>query len=161
MKIKYQAYALTEILVIMVVLTAMISLSIKPLRSIISEIPDSARVCRIQTKTDTILMQLKNDVEKSSRIVDFKANTLTLDQSGVSINYVLNDGQITRKPGLENQDTEDIWNLTDIRIEGSLWTQKGVPYALELTTWSRQESRGKEREAFRQSMVFFVKGSQE
>ncbi len=65
MNTKHRAYALTEMLVIIVVLTVLMGLSIRPMRTLISEIPRSARVCQTLNTTTKVLEQLKNDITQA------------------------------------------------------------------------------------------------
>ena len=46
MKTKRRAYALTEMLVIIVMVAVLMGLFVRPFRTMISEIPRSARVCQ-------------------------------------------------------------------------------------------------------------------
>ena len=160
MNIKHRAYALTEMLVIIVVLVVLMSLSVRPMRTLISEIPRSARVCQTLNGTTQALEQLKNDIEQATRIRGLKDGVLTLEQNDGPVRYTLADGQITRRPGLHRSDAEFTWHLPDVRIETNLWNRNNQPYAFELTTWNQQTVLGREQARFKQTVVFFKKGQQ-
>jgi hypothetical protein len=157
MNIKHRAYALTEMLVIITALMVLISLSVKPLRTFMSEIPRSARVCQSLNATQKALKQVKKDIEQSTQIVTLQDDTLILEYSDTQITYILTDGTITRRPGLNPQDDEYTWQLPNIRLTADLWSQNNKPNALELMTWNQQTVLGKEQKQFKQSMVFFQK----
>ena len=80
MKTKHRAYALTEMLVIIAAIVVLMALSARPLRTLISEIPRSARACQSFNTTSSFLKQLKKDVEISTRIVKLDNGILELEQ---------------------------------------------------------------------------------
>ncbi len=158
MKTKYRAYALTEILVIIIMVVVLMTLSTKPLHTLISEIPRSARACQSFNTTSSFLKQLKKDVEQSTRIVKLDNGLLELEHISGPVTYTLDDGNVTRRPGLNSSDAQYSWKLPNIRIESKLWNQDDFPYAVEVTTSNRQTVLGKEQTRFRQTTVFFNKG---
>ncbi|MEN8128105.1 MAG: hypothetical protein ABFR90_09915 [Planctomycetota bacterium] len=160
MNTKHRAYALTEILVIIVMLVVLMSLSVRPLRALVSEIPRSARVCQALNGTTKALRQLRNDIEQSVRIGDFKDGALTLEHNDGPIRYSFADGQITRRPAMNDPSAEYTWQIPDLKIEAKLWSRNDQPYAVELTTWNQQKTSGREQISFKQTTVFFQKGKQ-
>lgn len=158
MNTKHRAYALTEMLVIIVILIVLVSLSVRPLRTMVSEIPRSARICQTLNGTTKALDQLRNDVERASRIASLTDGVLTLEHPDGPIRYSLADGQITRRPGLQRSGAEYTWHLPDVRIETNLWNRNNQPYAVELTTWNQQTALGRVQASFKQTTVFFQKG---
>jgi type II secretory pathway component PulJ len=157
---KHHGYALTEMLVIIVVLMVLMSLSVRPMRTLISEIPHSARVCQTLNTTTKALEQLKNDIEQANHIRGFKEGVLALEQNDGPVSYTLADGQITRRPGLQPSDAEYTWHLPDVKIETHLWNQGIQPCGVELTTWNQQKNLGRDDVRFKQTVVFFKKGQQ-
>jgi type II secretory pathway component PulJ len=160
MKIKRHAYALTEILVIIVILVVLISLTVRPLRMMISEIPRSARVCQTLNTTTKALDQLRDDVERAGRIAGLESGMLTLEQPDGMVRYTLADGQITRRPAMNDASTEYTWQLPHLKTEAKLWSDSEQPYAVELTTWNQQNALGRDDVRFKQTAVFFQKGKQ-
>ncbi len=160
MNAKHRAYSLIELLVILVVVAAMTALSVRPLRTLISEIPRSARICQTLNATTNALKQIKKDVEQATIITGFKDSVLTLQHVVGPVIYTLTDGQITRRPGINEQDAEYTWQLPHLRIETNLWGLDDEYYAVELKTWNQQRMLGKEQCRFKQSTVFFQKGKQ-
>ena len=161
MNTKHRAYALTEMIVIIAMVVAVMALSIRPLRKMISEIPRSARACQTLNKTTQALKQIKQDVERSTQIIALTDNTLTLEHPDGTVTYTLSKGQITRRPGLHPQDDQFIWQLPNVVIETNLWKQNGTPCAVELTTYNQQIVLGREQTSFKQSAVFFQKGGRQ
>ena len=153
-------YTLTEMLVIIVVLVVFMTLSVQPFRTMISEIPRSARVCQTLNGTQKFLGQLRKDVEQSDRIVSLNNSVLELEQGGKTINYMFSDGKIIRNPAMNDLDQNYIWQFPHLNTDTDLWTKNGVPYAVELTTWNQQMMLGKEIIRFKQTTVFFRKGEQ-
>ena len=160
MNTKHHAYALTEMLVIIVILAVVLSLSVRPMRTLVAEIPRSARVCQTMNRATKALDQLKNDIERANRITGLKDGMLRLEQCDGPISYMLTDGQITRRPAMNDSDTEYTWQLPNIKTEVRLWNKNDQPYAVELTIWSQQKVLGKDQVRFKQSTVFFQKGRQ-
>ena len=160
MNTKHRAYALTEMLVIIVILIVLISLTVKPLRMMISEIPRSARVCQTLNGTTKALGQLRNDIEGAIRIAGLAGGVLTLEQPGGIVRYTLADGQITRRPAMNDAGTETTWHLPHLKTETKLWSDNEQSYAVELTTWNQQKNLGRDNARFRQTSVFFRKGQQ-
>lgn len=161
MNTKHRAYALTEMLVIIVVLILLISLSVKPLRTLISEIPRSARVCQSLNSTTAVLGQIQSDIETSTEITGLKNGTLVLKHSTQSVSYTIADGRIIRCPGLNPSDAEYTWQLPNVEIKTNLWNRNNQPYAVELTTWNQQNILGRDDVRFKQTSVFFKKGQQQ
>jgi len=161
MNTKHRAYALAEMLVIIVMVVVLMSLSVQPMRTLISEIPRSARICQTLNSTTKALGQLKKDIERASRIIGFKDGILTLEQYNGHVSYMLTDGQITRRPGINDPDTEYIWLLPYLKTETKLWSQNNQPYAVELTTWNQQKVLGRDQVRFKQTVVFFQKEKQQ
>lgn len=158
MKTKRRAYALTEMLVIIVMIVVLISLSVRPLRTLISEIPRSAHTCRSLNATTTVLKQIKDDIETSMQITELDNGTLVLKHAAESVTYRIADGRMTRRPGLNPSEAEYTWQLPDVKITTTLWRQNNQPYAVELTTSNQQNVLGKEQKNFTQTVVFFKKG---
>ena len=158
MKTKHRAYALTEMLVIIIMVVVLMTLSAKPLHTLITEIPRSARACQSFNKTTGFLKQLKKDVEQSTRIVKLDNGTLELEHSSGNVIYTLTEGHVVRQPGIISSDAKYSWQLPNIRIESKLWSQDDLPYAVEVTTSNRQTVLGKEKTRFKQTTVFFNKG---
>ena len=160
MNIKYRAYALIEVLVIIVMVVVIMSLSVRPLRTMLSEIPRSVRICQSLNVTTAALGQIQDDIEKSTEITGLNNGTLALKHDTESITYRIADGQITRHPGLHRSDGEYTWKLPHVKIEIHLWNQDEQPYAVELTTWNQQNALGRDDVRFKQTAVFFKKGQQ-
>jgi competence protein ComGC len=158
MNSKYRAYALTEMLVIIVIVAVLMALTVRPFRVMISEIPRSAGVCQTLNNTTKALYQLKNDVELAHQITRLKDGVLRLEQSNGPVVYTFTEGQITRRPGMNDSDAEYTWQLPHLKTEAKLWSQNDQPYAVELTTWNQQTVLGREDTRFKQSTVFFQKG---
>lgn len=153
-----RAYTLTEVLVIITILVVMASLSARPLRILLSEIPRSARTYQIQKTTADALKQIKQDIERSTRIFHLKNGVLTLEHNAKPVAYTLMDGRIIRRPALNNDDEADEWNLSNVKIQPRLWRRDNEFHAVELTVWTRQKVLGgKDEDCFRQTMVFFQK----
>ena len=160
MNTKHRAYALTEMLVIIVMVMVLIALFIRPMRTLISEIPRSVRICQTLNSTTKALSQIKNDIERANRINSFKDGILTLEQDDGPVSYTFSDGQITRRPAMNDSDTEYTWQIPYLKTETRLWSQNDQPYAVELTSWSQQKVLGREESRFKQTAVFFPKAKQ-
>ncbi|MHC4773584.1 MAG: hypothetical protein ACYS8S_08495, partial [Planctomycetota bacterium] len=74
--------------------------------------------------------------------------------------YSFADGQITRRPALNDSGTEYTWQLPHLKTEVKLWDQNDQAYAVELTTWSQQKVLDRDEARFKQTVVFFRKGKQ-
>ncbi|MHC4231048.1 MAG: hypothetical protein ACYTEM_01045 [Planctomycetota bacterium] len=157
MKIKRRAYALTEMLVIIVMIIVLMGLSVRPMRTLVSEIPHSARVCQTLNRSMKALDQLRNDIERSNRIAGLAGGVLTLEQPGGMVRYTLSDGHIARRPAMNDAGAEYIWQLPHLKTETRLWSQSDRPYAVELTTWNQQQDPDREQISFKQTVVFFKK----
>ena len=160
MNTKYRAYALTEMLVIIVMVMVLMSLTVRPLRTMVSEIPRSARACQALNGTTKALDQLRNDVEQTICITGLKNGVLTLEHPDGPVRYSFADEQITRRPAIDNSDTEYTWQLPHLKTEVKLWSRNDRAYAVELSTWSRQKMQGRDEVRFKQTVVFFQKGQQ-
>jgi Sec-independent protein translocase protein TatA len=157
MTTKHHAYALTEMLIIIAVLVVVMALSAKPLRMMMTEIPRSGKIYQTQNTTTTVMKQLKEDIEKSRRIVDLQDGLLTLERLDGRITYTISDGQISRQ--VFGNDSESTWTLPHVKVNTQLWKNNDTPYAVEITTWNQQTGTGKPQIRLKQSFVYFQKGS--
>ncbi len=156
MTTKHRAYALTEMLIIIAALVVVMALSAKPLRMMMTEIPRSGRIYQTQNTTAKVMKQLKDDIEKSRRIVDLQDNLLTLEHQDGRIRYTFSDGQISRQ--VSGNDSESTWTLPHVKMNTLLWENDDGPYAVEITTWNQQTGTGRQQIRLKQSFVYFQKG---
>ena len=156
MTTKHRAYALTEMLVIIAALVLLMALSVKPFRLMITEIPRSGKIYQTQNTTTKVMKQLKEDTEKSRRIVDLQDNLLTLEHQDGRIRYTFSDGQISRQ--VSGNDSESTWTLPHVKMNTLLWENDDGPYAVEITTWNQQTGTGRQQIRLKQSFVYFQKG---
>ena len=156
MTTKHRAYALTEMLIIIAALVVLMALSAKPFRTMIVEIPRSGKIYQTQNTTTKAMKQLKDDIEKSRRIVDLKDGLLTLEHQDSRTTYTFSDGQISRQ--VSGNNLESTWILPHIKISTQLWKNNGTPCAVEITTWNQQADLGKQQIRLKQSFVYFQKG---
>lgn len=161
MNTKHCGYALTEMLVIIAVIVVLMALSVRPLHTLLSEIPRSAGDCQSLNNTTSALKQIKQDIERSTQIIGLDNGSLILEQPEGAVTYTLTAGHITRRPGLHEKEAAYVWQLPDIIIEADLWEQDSKPYAVELITFNQQEVLGRRQKHFKQSTVFFQKGAQQ
>ncbi|RKY04925.1 MAG: hypothetical protein DRP56_09495 [Planctomycetota bacterium] len=155
MTTKHRAYALTEMLIIIAALVVVMALSAKPLRMMMTEIPRSGRIYQTQTTTTKVMKQLKDDIEKSRRIVDLQNGLLTLDHQNGRITYTISDGHISRRAS--GDDLETVWTLPNVKINTQLWENNDTPYAVEITTQNQQTGTGRQQVRLKQSFVYFQK----
>ena len=157
MTTKDRGYTLIEMLIIIAVLAIVITLSVKPFRTIISDIPRSSRIFQAWNTTTEVMKQLKADVEQSSRIIDLSDGLLTLEHGDSKIVYTFLDGKISRKASTDN--SESLWKIPHVKINTQLWISDNIPYAIEITTWNQQNITGREQKRLRQSFVYYQKES--
>ncbi len=154
MKTNRHGYALTEVLVIIVVIVVLMGLSVKPMRTLIAEIPRSSEACQAMGLTEKVLEQLDADIAQARRIVSLNGQSLTLDKYDGAVVYTLADEQITRESSTDRQ----TWTLPpNVHIEAVLWERGKTPYAVQLKTCNRQVALGREQTRFSQTRIFFQK----
>ncbi len=156
MTTKHRAYALTEMLIIIAALVLLMALSVKPFRMMMTEIPRSAKIYQTQNTTTKVMKQLKDDIEKSRRIVDLQDNLLTLEHQDGRIRYTFSNGQISRQTADNNP--ESTWILPHVKVDTQLWKNNDTPYAVQITTWNQQTVLGRQQIRLKQSFVYFQKG---
>jgi hypothetical protein len=153
------AYTLLEVLAIIAAIVVLMALSVKPMRTLVSDIPRANRDFQTWIKTQDMLAQLKNDVEQSIQIktVDIDPRIsgplLYLQQPEQLVIYSLTAGDVIR----QTDTSESNWDLPHVNIDWHLWENKGAPYALEITTWTERIILNKNRKRFEQSSVYFRK----
>lgn len=151
-----RGYALTEVLIIILIIVVLMALSVRPMRTLITEIPRSSDACQTMGLTEKALEQLDADIAQARQIVSLNDHTLTLDKMDGAVVYTLADEQITRESSIDRQ----TWILPNVRIEATLWQRDKTPYAVTLKTCNRQVVLGKEQTRFSQTRVFFLKEAQ-
>lgn len=161
MNFNRRAYSLTEILVIIVILATLITLSVRPLRTMTLEIPRSVGACQTLNITTNVLDLLQSDIEQAERIVDFRDSVLTLEHNDGLVRYSFADQQITRHPAMNDSGAEYTWQFACLKSQIHLWSQNNQPYAVELTTWNQQNAMDSQQVRFKQIRVFFRKGSRQ
>lgn len=153
------AYTLLELLAIIAAVVVLMALSVKPMRTLVSDIPRAHRDFQTWIKTQGMLTQLKNDVEQSTHIktVDIDPRIseplLYLQQPEQLVIYSLTASDVFR----QTETSETNWELPHVNINWHVWEDGGTPNAIEITTWTERIILNKSRKRFEQSFVYFQK----
>ena len=157
MKRKHSAYTLIEMLAVIAALVVLMALSVKPIRTLVSEIPRANRDFQTWTQTQDMLKQLRKDVEQSEQMkiteMDprISGKLIHLQQSDGLVNYSVTDGNVFRQA----DSSQNIWELPHVKINWKVWENDDRPYALEITTWCERTILDNMRKKFEQSSVYF------
>ena len=157
MAIKKRGYTLIEMLIISAVLVVFIALSVRPVRIIAAEIPQSSKTFQHWITTTKAMKQLKADVEQSGRIIDLNDGILTLEHKDSQIVYTFSDEKISRE--VLPDKSKSSWGVPHVKINMQLWENDNGPYAVEITTWNQKIVSGRQQRRLRQSFVYFQKES--
>lgn len=163
MKIKRPAFTIIEILGVTAALVVLMALTVKPMRTMMADVPRSCRDFQTWTQTINMLDQLKTDVERSKRMLVFEMdprishNLLYLECDDGLVSYALADGKVTRQSGVPGDSPQDAWDLSHVNMNWQFWKQNGWPYALEITTWSQRTILDRNQQKFKQTHVYFQK----
>ncbi len=163
LKSKRTAFALLEMLAVIAALVVLMSLTVKPMRTLLADMPRSHRDFQVWTQTTDMLDQLRLDVEQSGRMLVFEMDPrishdlLYLESADGLVSYSLTDGKVTRQSNIPGQVSSDVWELPHVEMNWQFWQKDNGPYALEITTWSQRTVFDKPKQKFKQSHVYFQK----
>ena len=162
-KSKQTAFALLEMLAVIAALVVLMALTVKPMRTLLADMPRSHRDFQVWTQTLDMLEQLQSDVEQSSRMLVFEMDPrishdlLYLESADGLISYSLVDGKVTRQSTIPGHESSNVWELPHVKLNWQFWQKSNVPYALEITTWSHRSILNRPEQKFKQTHVYFQK----
>ena len=157
MKHRRGAYTLMEMLAVIAALVVLMALSVKPIRTLVSDIPRANRDFQTWTQTQDMLKQLRKDVEQSEYIKITEMDPRISDKlihlqlSDGLVSYTLNNGKVLR----QTDSSQNSWQLPHVKINWQVWENDDRPYALEITTWCERKVLDNMRKKFEQSSVYF------
>jgi type II secretory pathway pseudopilin PulG len=162
------AYALIEMLVLIVIAPFLMVAVSGFFRSFVRDIPQATRLVQQNTTVLNLLDQLRRDVDRAvalpERIGDAQANdsTLLIEQPDVVVWYRFDEGQIVRRlldrQGGTVPDEDRVWQARDAVIEWRPWLRESRAYALEVHSHLKQRVAGMERRKLAGTQVFFMGG---
>ena len=157
MKCIRSAYTLIEMLAVIAALVVLMALSVKPMRTLVSDIPRANRDFQTWGQTQDMLKQLRKDVKQSEQIkiteMDPRVSgkLIHFQKSDGLVSYTLNDGKVLR----QTDSSQNIWELPHVKINWQVWENDDRPYALEITTWCERTILNNTRKKYKQSSVYF------
>ena len=161
-----KGWALTETIVLILVLAITLSIFAGPLRLLLADMPRLQKDFQTNVSVLDMLRQLRTDVDAAVKLPEAAANNkagqqlLLIETLEGVIRYKLTAEEIIRSKtdSYENQKLrdKDVWQMPNAKINWKLWKRNGKGYAIEVTTGIEHTILGHREKKLQNSHVFFV-----
>jgi len=160
-----KAFALIEMIGIMIVIAVLLAALAKPFRDIVRNIPNQQRDSNANSVINDMLDQLRQDVETSNGLSRYHASgsaaqdMLLIDSPKGVISYTFDNDRVARllqaNDGTD-QNPQQSWDVPHGVFDWALRTSDGKPDALEITTSiNRRTKRDAMKTTLENSHVIF------
>ncbi|MBC8481167.1 MAG: hypothetical protein H8D47_00685 [Planctomycetes bacterium] len=165
-----KAYALVEMLVMIVVVSALFIPIGHLTKATLYQIPIAYKDIQVNTSILDFLRQLEADINSAASLPDSigshktDQNNLLIRQPDKNVCYQLKKDKIVKiifQSDASRQETASEWPATNARIKWKILTDDDLPYALEVTTNIERKSGEKTYKKMANSHIFFVNAHQE
>lgn len=147
-----KGYSITEMLVVLAIL-AVIALPLSKLsKVVIYDIPRSLKLYESNTSILNFVQFIRRDVNSSGKLLK-DGNQLMIEGGDKKINYIFEEGQVTRNVSGED---EIKWEIPQGKIEWEIWEEKGQGVAVEIRKWVELKKHGRADKRIENSYVFFA-----
>lgn len=157
---------LVEMVVVLIVLPfAMIAFDVL-FRSVLSDIPRSARLVQENVSLLNMLEQMRQDIGGAKALPQsYEQDTageglLLIELADGVVSYQLSGGKMLRRrltPAKEEQAMDArVWSLPNSQVQWRTWRQDGRGYAVEVTTAIRYKLRSKYQDRMANSHLYFL-----
>lgn len=157
--IKRSAYTLLEMMAIIAAIVVIMALSVKPVRTLVADVPRANRDFQTWLQTQDMLTQLRRDIQQSTRMEpaaivsdNYNSSLLRLQQPEKLVSYSFSDDKVLRR----TNGVSDHWDLPHVHIKWDFLEHNETPYALEITTWTERTVFQKTQKKNEQSYVYFL-----
>lgn len=161
-----KGFMLTELLVVLAVLS-FVSVALAGLfRTLISDIPRASRVVQANTSLLNMLGQMREDIDAAKQLPRVFAEYTTdnkmllIELSDGIICYQLKEDQVLRRR-LKNAQEDggedmEVWSVPHAKIQWQVWKKDGKGYAVEVKTHIEYNVRGHLEKKMANSHLYFV-----
>jgi hypothetical protein len=133
-------------------------------KTLLSDIPRSARVLQDNTTLLNMLGQFQQDIDAAKRLPDSFAGHTTNDKlllielAEGMICYQLEDGRVLRRrltDTPQGREEARVWAMPNANVEWRLWRRQGRGYAVEVKTHIKHKLRKKLQKKMANSHLYF------
>ena len=160
-----KAYVLIEMITVMAILAVIMLACAKPLKTLVSAIPQTSKDFRTNSNMLRMLRQLRKDVEHSNGLLEYTAdekiggNILLIETGSGIVCYELGDGEVTKTTSRTDEQpsqNSQTWSFPRAKINWNLRNHNGRACAVELTTSIGRMVSGMREKKLRNSYIYFV-----
>jgi hypothetical protein len=161
-----KAYALVEVLIIVVTLPFVLVVLDAVFRDIVRDIPRASRVVQENKTLVSMLNQLRSDIDQAvelpesfaERTSDGESLLIKLEDNIVC--YQMGENEVIRYTFTNDKDIDSanmrVWSLPTAEISWRLWRENGNGYAVEVKSYIKLKLREKYQKKMANSHVFFL-----
>ncbi len=157
---------LVEMMGIMLVMSLLAIMMIKPMRNVTRNIPHMHRDYQINSIINDMLGEMRKDVEMGKKLMRYRGSTrgsadmLLIDSPQGVISYSFQEGRIVKyrdhREGIDVSDAQVVWSVPNGKIDWRLRTHGGKDVAVEISTGVNRRSRSGMKTNLKNSHVLFV-----
>jgi hypothetical protein len=161
-----KAYALVEVLIIVLTLPFVLVVLDTVFRDIVRDIPRASRVVQENKTLDNMLNCLRSDVDKAVDLPESFAEHVSDDKSLLikekdsMVCYQIQEGEVARYNLTRDKDIDSanmrIWSLPNAEIRWRVWRENNNGYAVEVKSYIKLKLREKYQKKMANSHVFFL-----
>jgi len=160
-----KASALIELVVVMAILAVIMLACAKPLKTLVSTIPQTSRDFQTNSVMLGMLRELQDDIEHSNGLLEYATdekighNMLLIETGSGIVCYELGDGEVTKTTSVADEQlpqNSQTWSLPHAKINWNLRNHDGRACAVELTTSIECMVSGMQKKKLRNSYIYFV-----
>ena len=164
-----KGFSLIEILVVLVLFSAVSVVMAQVFATLVSDIPRSYRVVQTNTNVLGMLSQMQKDIDAAKGLPGSFAGHTTSDEvlfielADGMVCYQLKDGQVLRHEVSRQmqyqqgsyEDTRD-WLVPNAKVQWQVWKKDDKGYAVEVKTHVEHNVRGRWQKKMANSHLYFV-----
>jgi len=147
-----RGYTLTEVLMVLLIMAAL-ALPISRLTNVVMwDIPQSLKLVQCNTSILNAMQFINKDINAATALTKTDDGKLVIEQNGKTVNYIFQDGKITRTTG----EDEAQWDIKSGKVDWNIWQKEGKGYAVEISKYVEAVRFGGVDKKMQNSYVFFA-----
>jgi len=164
-----KGFALNEFLFMFPVMIVILFMCVKPIRTILADMPQMQRDLQSNVSVQHMLRGLRSDIESAMSVPrsfvskTAQDNILLIESSVGVICYELIDGEVIKSmiPSQLNDPSQkiDSWPVPNASINWKTWRHNDDGYAVEVTHSIDRMAGGRWHKKLKNSHVFFISAS--
>ena len=161
-----KGFSLTEVLVLLAVLTSALVVFAPMFNTLFNHIPRSYRVAQENTQLLDMLGRMRRDIEAARQLPESfgeyrrDEKSLLIESTEGLIHYQWHDGKVLRYrlTGARQERSKEpmVWSVPNARIEWAVWKKDGEGYAVEIQSHIHYPVGRRSEKKLANSHVYFT-----